>query len=254
MFRQKIVYLLFITLLTNLIFSQNPKVNLDSIQSSYSVWKEYHSKNIRLSLDFKALDNQNNELSKEEFLNLIISEKWLPIKVESDVAYTYKLFPINQNSDSSIKASLEAESFEILGNFKKEGTIFPKFSFKDINDNLIDNESLKEKIVVIKCWFIHCAPCIKEFPEVNNLADKYKDRNDMVFLSLAEDNTEQLITLLNKKPLHYLVVPNMKDYMNSVLQLNGFPTHFILDKNGKIIKVLSDFKSLEISLEKFLQD
>jgi hypothetical protein len=46
----------------------------------------------------------------------------------------------------------------------------------------------------------------------------------------------------------------MKDYMNSVLQLNGFPTHFILDKDGKIIKVLSDFKSLEISLEKFFQD
>jgi len=254
MCRFKIISILFVVLITNLVFSQDTKVNIDSIQSSYSVWKEYHSKNIRLSLDFKALDNQNNELSKEEFLNLIISEKWLPIEVESESEIAYKLFPINPKSDSSIKASLEAESFEILGNFKKEGTLFPKFSFKDINGNLIDNESLKGKIVVIKCWFIHCAPCIKEFPEVNNLADKYKDRNDMVFLSLAEDNTEQLIAFLNKKPLHYLVVPNMKDYMNSALQLNGFPTHFILDKDGKIIKVLSDFKSLEISLEKFLQD
>jgi hypothetical protein len=34
----------------------------------------------------------------------------------------------------------------------------------------------QRKIVVIKCWYIHCAACIKEFPEVNNLVRKYKDR------------------------------------------------------------------------------
>jgi thiol-disulfide isomerase/thioredoxin len=46
---------------------------------------------------------------------------------------------------------------------------------------------MKGKIVVIKCWYIHCAACIKEFPEVNNLVRKYKDRKDIIFISLAED-------------------------------------------------------------------
>ena len=48
-----------------------------------------------------------------------------------------------------------------------EGTQFPKFSFKDLNGNLVSNESMKGKIIVIKCWYIHCTPCIKEFPQVN---------------------------------------------------------------------------------------
>jgi cytochrome oxidase Cu insertion factor (SCO1/SenC/PrrC family) len=40
---------------------------------------------------------------------------------------------------------------------------YSDFSFKDLNGILITNESMKGKIVVIKCWYIHCAACIKEF-------------------------------------------------------------------------------------------
>jgi thiol-disulfide isomerase/thioredoxin len=76
-------------------------------------------------------------------------------------------------------------AFNEIQNLKKEGK-FPDFSFKDLNGNLITNESMKGKIVVIKCWYIHCAACIKEFPEVNNLVRKYKDRKDIIFISLAE--------------------------------------------------------------------
>jgi peroxiredoxin len=49
--------------------------------------------------------------------------------------------------------------FKIL---RKRQTI-PDFSFKDLNGNLITNEKYEGKIVVIKCWYIHCAACIKEF-------------------------------------------------------------------------------------------
>jgi hypothetical protein len=41
----------------------------------------------------------------------------------------------------------------------------------------------------------------------------------------------------------------MKDYMNLTLQLNAFPTHFIINKDGSI-KVMSDYKSLEVALAK----
>jgi thiol-disulfide isomerase/thioredoxin len=65
-------------------------------------------------------------------------------------------------------------AFNEIQNLKKVRQI-PDFSFKDLNGNY-KYESMKGKIVVIKCWYIHCAACIKEFPEVNNLVRKYKDR------------------------------------------------------------------------------
>ena len=131
-----------------------------------------------------------------------------------------------------------------------EGTQFLKFSFKDLNGNLVSNESMKGKIIVIKCWYIHCTPCIKEFPQVNKLVQEYKDRKDILFISLAEDAPEKLKAFLAKRPLAYSVIPNMKVYMNEALQLNSFPTHFILNKEGIIAKVLPNFESLEVALEK----
>ena len=111
-------------------------------------------------------------------------------------------------------------------------------------------KNFAKKIVVIKCWFIHCAPCIKEFPAVNKLVAQYKDRKDIVFISLAEDTSQQLRAFLTKKPLAYSVVPNMKKYMNETLHLSGFPTHFILNKKGQISKVLLDYEGLELALKK----
>jgi len=252
---QKSINLILLFLIFNVSFAQskfgNPEVDPIQIQKTYTEWSAYQSKNIMLSRDFIALDSNSKEISKETFLNQLANENYIPIRLKSeDSKYYYKLFEIQPNSDTSIKATINQIGFDAHKNFEMEGTQFPKFSFKDLNGNLVSNESMKGKIIVIKCWYIHCTPCIKEFPQVNKLADEYKDRKDILFISLAEDAPEKLKAFLAKRPLRYSVVPNMKVYMNESLQLNSFPTHFILNKEGMIVKVLPNFKSLEVALEK----
>ncbi|MBF7092373.1 TlpA family protein disulfide reductase [Flavobacterium sp. ALJ2] len=229
----------------------NPEVDFVKIQNSYSNWWTYQSKNIMLSRDFVALDTLSSEIPKETFLDQLANESYIPIRLQSDdTIYYYKLFKINPNSDTSIKATINQEAFDAYKNFKMENTPFPKFSFKDLNGNLVSNEMMKGKIVVVKCWYIHCAACIKEFRDVNKLVEKYKERKDILFVSLAEDTPKQLKVFLARKPFSYSVIPNMKIYMNETLQLNAFPTHFIINKEGFIAKVLNNYKSLEVALEK----
>lgn len=228
----------------------NPEVDPVQIQKTFSDWSAYNKK-IMLSRDFKALDTQSKEISKKAFLNALTNENLIPIRLKSaDSVYNYKLFKILPKSDTSIKATINQEAFDALKNYEMEGKPFPEFSFKDLDGNLVTNESMKGKIIVIKCWYIHCVACIKEFPQVNALASNYKDRKDIVFISLAEDTPEQLKIFLARKPLSYSVIPNMKVYMNEKLDLNAFPTHFILDKEGVIKKVVSNYESLEVALDK----
>lgn len=229
----------------------NPEVDPIQIQNKFMDWWTYQSKNIMLSRDFVALDVLSKEISKESFLDQLVNGNFIPIRLKSaDSIYCYKLFKIQPKSDTSIKATINQIAFDALKNFEMEGKPFPNFSFKDLDGNLVSNESMKGKIIVIKCWYIHCAACIKEFPDVNQLVEKYKDRKNIVFLSLAEDTPEQLKVFLARKPLSYSVIPNMKIYMNETLNLNAFPTHFILNKEGVITKVLNNYKSLEVALEK----
>lgn len=229
----------------------NPEVDPIQIQKTYTDWSAYQSKKIMLSRDFVALDILSKEISKESFLDQLANGNFIPIRLKSDDSiYYYKLFKIQPKSDTSIKATINQIGFDAYKNYKMEGTAFPDFSFKDLNGNIVSNETMKGKIIVIKCWYIHCTPCIREFPQVNKLTEEYKDRKDILFISLAEDSPEQLKAFLARKPLLYSVIPDMKVYMNESLQLNSFPTHFILNKEGLISKVLPNFESLEVALAK----
>ena len=231
-----------------------PKVNPKEVQQKFMKWWTYYYDEILLSSDFNALDENSKPISKEAFLTKLTDGKFIPIELESTNNMTfYKLFAIESTSDSSIKATIVERAFSELQNYKKEGKQFPTFSFKDLNGNLITNATMKGKVIVIKCWFIHCVACIEEFPQVNALANRYKNRTAVQFISFAEDAPEQLNAFLTKKPLNYTTVPNLKVYMNEVLQINGFPTHFIIDKEGKIVKVTSSLKSLEVALEEELK-
>lgn len=230
---------------------ENPEVDPIKIQKTFGDWSAYQNKKIMLSRDFTAFDVFSKEVTKEAFLDLLANGNFIPVRLKSEPdVYVYQLFKIQPKTDSSIKATINQIGFDAYKNYKMEGTAFPPFSFKDLNGNLVTNESMKGKIIVIKCWYIHCTPCIREFPQVNKLTEEYKDRKDIVFISLAEDSAEQLKGFLIRKPLSYSVIPDMKEYMNEALQLNSFPTHFILNKEGQISKVLPNFESLETALAK----
>lgn len=249
--QKSITIILLFLIITSGYAQSNPEVDPIQIQKTYPDWSVYQSKKIMLSRDFVALDSNSKEISKESFLDQLANGNFIPIQLKSeDSVYYYKLFQIQPKSDTSIKATINQIGFDALKNYKMEGIAFPKFSFKDLNGNLVTNESMKGKIIVIKCWYIHCTPCIREFPQVNKLTEEYKDRKDIVFISLAEDSPEQLKTFLARKPLSYSVIPSMKEYMNETLELNSFPTHFILNKEGMIAKVLPNFESLEVALAK----
>ncbi len=247
-----LIALLFIfTISTAQIKAGKPEVDPIQVQKTFETWSAYQSKNIMLSRDFTALDVTSKEISKESFLDQLANGNFIPIRLKSEGnEYAYKLSKILPKTDTSIKATINQIGFDAYKNFKMEGTAFPQFSFKDLNGNLVTNESMKGKIIVIKCWYIHCTPCIREFPQVNKLVEEYKNRKDILFISLAEDSAEQLKTFLARKPLSYSVIPDMKVYMNEALQLNSFPTHFILNKEGLIAKVLPNFESLEVALAK----
>jgi peroxiredoxin len=246
-------FLFFVTTFLTCVGQSNfgqPQVNPTEIQKSFEIWKAYQTENIMLSRDFVPVSEQDSLLDKSTFFKKMMHGNFIPIRLQSaDSIFQYKLFKILPNSDSSIKAEITQMAFDENDNFNLEGKKFPEFNFTDLNGNEVSNATTKGKIMVVKCWFIHCAKCVKEIPVLNKLVEEYKDRNDIIFVSFAEDNPEQLKAFLAKKPLSYSVIPNLKQYMNEVLELNAFPTHFIVNKEGIIAKVLPNDEALKVALE-----
>ena len=230
-------------------------IDVGIIQKDYMKWWTYYNESINLSLNFTAIDNSSNKISKETFLNSLTTGKYIPVKLLSKDAseICYKLIQLNQPVDKNIEAAIKNVSLTENAHFKMEGQKFPKFSFTDLNGKHYTNENSSGKIVVLKCWFIRCHACVAEFPELNELVNQYKDRNDIVFVSLAFDKEADLRAFLLTKTFNYATVSSPVSFIQDTLMVNAYPTHFIIDKNGNIVKVVNKATRLKLVLENEIQ-
>jgi N-acetyl-anhydromuramyl-L-alanine amidase AmpD len=78
------------------------------------------------------------------------------------------------------------------------------------------------------------------------MVNQYKNRDDIVFVSLAFDNEADLKTFLLTKPFNYATVSVQKSYFSDTLKISGYPTHYLIDKEGKIVKIVSTAKRLKV--------
>jgi thiol-disulfide isomerase/thioredoxin len=251
-----IIRIFFISVFTILSCTQKPNygqpnIDLSSVERDFKKWWSYQNSNILLSSDFIPIDVNSNKVSKEEFLKNLTTGFFVPLKLNSEDSLTYyKLFRLDKIAVDEIRNTIISLSTHSYDLFKMEEKYFPTFNFTDLKGKNFNNENTKGKFVILKCWFIGCHACIAEFPELNNLVEKYQNRNDIIFISLAFDSKENLDQFLINKPLKFAVIPGQKDYISKTLNISQFPTLFIIDKNGVIEKVVNNCSEMTLALEK----
>jgi peroxiredoxin len=225
-------------------------INAEDILKDFMTWYTYSYNNIRLAQDFIGLDTDSSILNKNAFLNRLATGNFVAFKIIiRDDLPIYKLYKLSK-TNADIQNAIKQMASNEISHYKMEGKELPDYDFKDLNGNSYNKTTTKGKTLVIKCWFIHCVACVKEFPELNKLVDKYKDRDDILFISLAMDSKQDLISFLNKRHFNYAVVPDKEEYMSKRLGITEYPTHILVDKNEKIIKVVNTVSDLIPFIEK----
>lgn len=225
-------------------------VNYNELLKDFMTWYTYTYHNVKLSRDFVGLGADSSIIKKADFLKHLTTGKFIAVKImaQNDVEY-YKLHKLSE-PNLQIEETVKQMALAEIAHFEMEGKEMPDYNFTDINGVRYDKNNTKEKIIVLKCWFIGCVACVKEFPELNKLVDTYKDRSDILFLSLAIDNKQKLINFLKKKEFNYRVVPSEEEYMTRQLRVEQYPTHILIDKDGKIAKVTTTIDGLMPYIEK----
>lgn len=150
-----------------------------------------------------------------------------------------------------------------------KGQIAPQFVLPSMDGTEYNLEKLRGKIVVVNLWGTFCPPCLVEIPELNQLVEKYKDKN-VVFFAPAPDDKTNLESFLQKHPFNYEVLPNafavIKDYAprkksDDSQKKGGFmmllPTHLVIDQNGLVVYHNWGFdkntsKNLAVEIDKLL--
>lgn len=233
----------------------NEKFNIipDIILKDYTTWYNYTYDNVQLSQDFIGLDTDSTKINKTVFLNKLMTGKVVAFKIKLIQGEpVYKLYKLNSQNEN-IRSTIEQLASIEMKNYKMEGQQIPDFTFTDLNGNEYNTTSTKGKILLLKCWFIHCTACVLEFPDCNKLVDNYKDKNSVLFISLATDKTNDLKKFLNTKVFKYAVIPQMDSYMTNKLNVNMYPTHLLVDRTGKIIKVTNSVEELDSFIKREME-
>lgn len=230
---------------------EGPVVTPSNIAKNVMSWLNYERDYMVWSADYIALDSSLNQITKIEFLESLTTAKYLPVKISTrDSSLCYQLHKLDESADKEIGEIVKNKALTEYQYYKMEGTQLPRFNFVDLDGNVYNMNTSKGKILVLKCWFIQCKPCVAEMPRLNQLVNQFEDRKDILFVSIAFDPAEDLRNFLTKTPFKYKTVPDKKNYLMNDLEISQYPTHLIINKKGVIIKVSNNLEEMVSILNK----
>ena len=116
------------------------------------------------------------------------------------------------------------------------GSVFPEFTATDMDGEVVDLRNLRGRVTVLNYWFIACKPCRDEMPALNRLVEQYADE-PVTFLAIAPDRTDKIERFLRTKRFKYRHLPQATDLIQNY-GVMMFPTHIIIDREGKVVGIL----------------
>ncbi|MDB5062859.1 MAG: TlpA family protein disulfide reductase [Mucilaginibacter sp.] len=115
----------------------------------------------------------------------------------------------------------------------KTGDKFSAFKEKDMNGEKLDTKTMADKVIVLNFWFIGCPPCRAEIPDLNAIANQYKDNKDVLFIAVCLDEAYDIKDFLKTHPFNYRIIDNGR-YTANKYGVRLYPTNVVIDKEGKI--------------------
>ncbi|NML67944.1 TlpA family protein disulfide reductase [Hymenobacter sp. RP-2-7] len=188
---------------------------VNALTKDYATWYSYAYYHVPLTRDFKALDQAGRPITKKTFLQQLVTGKVVALaNVGASLQPVYQLYAY-AGKDAQLRSVSQQLAQAALFFVDQVGKPLPAFHFTDLQGNSYTPASTRGKVLVVKCWFIHCVACVKEFPEVNALAATYRSNKEVLFLSLATDEATPLRKFLQQQPLQYAVIPHTREYIQS---------------------------------------
>jgi thiol-disulfide isomerase/thioredoxin len=161
-------------------------------------------------------ENPNDEALKELFVerhgSLDGYEEFLTEAAETD-------------SDTR-KAKILAERIE-------EPDLMARFHLETLLGDSVESESLAGKVTVINFWGTWCGPCVIEMPEIQELSDKYANDEQVVVLTLSNDENPDVIHRFMEKEAYTFPVLLDDGYVRRV-GVSAFPTTWFVGPDGRI--------------------
>jgi peroxiredoxin len=188
-------------------------------------------------------DDRMNILAAKGKLYLTLDELVKALEVFQQFKTDFPSIQLNGNTDEFLAALKEQAAGKQIRDALKPGTPFPDFDEKDLQGKALSIAKYKGKVVLVDFWATWCPQCVVELPEIQKAYDKYhKQGFEVIGISLDEDKgaLEKFIKQKKMPWSQYFEGKRFDGKLPMKYGINVLPTTYLIDRDGKIIKLVTD--------------
>lgn len=204
----------------------------DEINQLRKAYDSLHEAESKLRMEY--LEKNPNTLGSIWQLNYLVGRGLLEdekaIALFENVSKEFASFNYYQSLQSRIEGVKSTQVGMTAPELKTTSTV---------NDTPFDLTSLRGKYVMLDFWGMWCGPCMREMPTVAEYQKKYEGQLVVVGIN-SGDKKDRIQKFVAEKGYGWQQLMNQRESAtdNFVTRFNviGFPTKFIIDPEGKIVK------------------
>jgi len=187
-----------------------------------------YSDNFKFQKDDIFINENWEQISGLEYLSIYRYYKHKKALYKKGNQQAFKLESAPEKTNRYKK---NIDNIELL--FKTKDQAAPAFELTGLDGEKLSKEDLEGKVVIFNFWFVKCPPCRKEIPELNNLANEFKDNKDVIFIAPSLNDMEQLAAFTKKQPFDYILAEKHEG-LSDQFSVPAYPTHVVMDKKGVV--------------------
>ncbi|MFT4799366.1 MAG: thiol-disulfide isomerase/thioredoxin [Candidatus Azotimanducaceae bacterium] len=110
--------------------------------------------------------------------------------------------------------------------------------FVDVEGNGISLAELQSKPLIVNYWATWCAPCIKEIPELNELAEKHANEINVIGVNFDQPGPDEQLKQVRKMKIEFPVLAGEPSENLGVTIPRVLPTTYVFAAGGKLVATL----------------
>ena len=137
------------------------------------------------------------------------------------------------------------------------GSRLPDFSFTDLNGVSRKLSDFKGRYVLLDFWGTWCAPCVRDFPVLKALRDRFRDRGfEILGMDFEHSRPAGAVKMfLEGRGVDWPIAApeSVKDLIQHRFRIHGYPTLVLVDPEGVVVAVHGDADTMASVVEKAIE-
>lgn len=135
----------------------------------------------------------------------------------------------------------------------------PEINVTNYIENIPQDKYVKGKYILLEFWATWCGPCLGAVPHLNTLREKYKERGDILFLSMTYEEPEKILKTLKRIQFKTSVVTDQSNitFKGFGVERDGtitVPRTILIDNKGIIKWIGNPFQLTDSLFDNFVNE